>query len=471
MLTYSFEGRGKKSIYECLYQNIKDDILEGKLEKGERLPSKRTLARHLEVSVITVENAYAQLMVEGYVYAVEKRGYFVSDVEEQMLHTEKAEEDRRQKLDAMHQPMENPCIVDFSANSPAADNFPFSVWSRIMRKVLSEKQTELLKRVHYQGIEELRKAISEHLFHFRGMDVMPEQIVVGAGTEYLYGLLIQLLGREKVYGVEEPGHQKIGKIYERSGVQCAYIPLDGEGLSVKELRENDAQVVHITPAHHYPTGRIMPIRRRQELLRWAEEGESRYIIEDDYDSEFRFTGRPIQTLQSIDRQEGVIYMNTFSKTICPSIRISYMVLPPRLLNRYREELSFYSCTVASFEQYTLAEFMHKGYLEQHINRMRNYYRGLRDELISAIRNSRFAQRVEILEEDAGLHFLLKVQTDYHAGELQKRVDNAGIRVSWMGEYYHHGCSDKDNVAVINYSGISSGQIAQAVAILEKVFCE
>lgn len=469
MLTYSFEARGKKSIYECLYRNIKEDILEGRLETGEKLPSKRTLARHLEVSVITVENAYAQLMVEGYVYSVEKKGYFVSDVEEQRLRTDKAEEKRR-RIDAVGQPIENPCVVDFSANSPAADNFPFSIWSRIMRRVLSEKQTELLKRVHYQGILELRRAISEHLYHFRGMDVMPEQIIVGAGTEYLYGLLIQLLGREKVYAVEEPGHQKIGKIYEKNGVDCAYIPLDREGLSVKDLRESTAQVVHITPAHHYPTGRIMPIRRRQELLRWAEEGEGRYVIEDDYDSEFRFTGRPIQTLQSIDRQEGVIYMNTFSKTICPSIRISYMVLPPHLLNRYRQELNFYSCTVASFEQYTLAEFMLKGYLEQHINRMRNYYRGLRDELISGIRSSGFAQNVEILEEDAGLHFLLKVRTEQQAGELRKKVEGAGIRVSWLEEYYHHNCCDKENVAVINYSGISSRQIDEAVNILEKVFC-
>ena len=465
MLTYDFSGRGKMAVYECLYRDIKRDILEGRIREGEKLPSKRSLARHLEISVITVENAYAQLMVEGYVYGVEKKGYFVSALGERL--PEPGEPVRL----AVKEAVEEKYQVDFTANSLMTDSFPFSVWTRIMRRVLAERKTELLKRVPYQGVAELREAISGHLYQFRGMSVPGERIVVGAGTEYLYGLLIQLLGRDKVYAVEDPGYQKIGRIYEKNGVECDYIALDEAGMSLVELAKSGAQVVHISPGHHFPTGRVMPIKRRQELLRWAGQGEGRYIIEDDYDSEFRFTGRPIPTMESIDKHERVIYMNTFSKTISPSIRISYMVLPPHLMERYEQELGFYSCTVPSFEQYTLAEFMKKGYLEQHINRMRNHYRGQRDALIMAIRESAFADKIRITEEDAGLHFLVRIISGRSQRELRDAVEKAGVRLSWLGEYYHEPQGKEEPVAVVNYSGIGEEDIPKAVELLEKAVSE
>ncbi len=462
MLTYNFDNRGKQAIYECLYQNIKEDILEGRIKPREKLPSKRSLARHLEISVITVENAYAQLMVEGYVYSVEKKGYFVSCLEERVPEPEKRPMKLREERVAREY------LVDFTANSLAADNFPFSVWSRVMRRVLSEEKTELLKRVPYQGARVLREAIAQHLYQFRGMVVDPGCIVVGAGTEYLYGMLIQLLGREKVYGVEEPGYQKIGKIYEKNGVACAYIPLDSSGLSLEKLQESKAQIVHISPGHHFPTGRVMPIRRRQELLRWASQSEKRYIIEDDYDSEFRFTGRPIPAMQSIDKEEKVIYINTFSKTISPSMRISYLVLPKHLMEQYERELYFYSCPVPSFEQYTLARFIQQGYLEQHINRMRNHYRIQRDGLIRVIRESRMAGKLQIMEEDAGLHFLLKVQTERSLEEVKQIVENAKIRLSWLEDYYHEPHNNPEPVAVLNYSGIGINELKTAERILENL---
>lgn len=461
MLTYDFNERGEIPIYEWLYKCMKNDILDGKIKAGEKLPSKRSLARHLKISVITVENAYAQLMVEGYVYGIEKKGYFVSRLEERM------EPAKGFLTETCKEPKEKKYRYDLTANSTGADHFPFSVWARLLRTVLSEKKAEILRRPPYQGIWELREAISMHLYHFRGMSVEPSRIVIGAGTEYLYGILIQLLGRDKIYGVENPGYQKIRKIYEKNDVRCRHLPLDKSGLALAALEENDVQIVHISPAHHFPTGIVMPIKRRQELLRWAMQEEDRYIIEDDYDSEFRFTGRPIPTMQSIDQQERVIYMNTFSKTISPSIRISYLVLPQHLMERYNCELGFYSCTVPAFEQYTLAEFMKRGYLEQHINRMRNYYRNQRDALISALENSSLADRMEITEADAGLHFLVHIDTDQSLQELKRRVESQDIRLSWLDEYYCELPEHPSTTAVFNYSGISGEDIFGTLKALEK----
>ena len=216
------------------------------------------------------------------------------------------------------------------------------------------------------------------------MNVDSGQIIVGAGTEFLYSLLIQLLGREKCYAVEDPGYSKIAEIYRSHQVDLRQVGLDEKGLSTRLLRRQEADIVHLSPSHHYPTGIVMPIGRRQELLRWAEEQEGRWILEDDYDSEFRFVGRPIPTLFSIDEAQRVIYLNTFSKTIAPSIRISYMILPPRLMEVYREKLGFYACTVSGFEQYTLAKFMAQGRYEQHLSRMKARYRQKRDAVIAML---------------------------------------------------------------------------------------
>ena len=209
-------------------------------------------------------------------------------------------------------------------------------------------------------------------------------------------MIIQLLGREKKYALEDPGYRKIAQIYKSNNVNFEYIPLDSDGIDRKALEKSSAQVLHISPSHHFPTGIVTPISRRYELLSWASESAERYIIEDDYDSEFRFSGKPIPSLQSIDTLDKVIYINTFSKSLTSTIRISYMVLPKELMELYKKELSFYSCTVSNFEQYTLASFIQQGYFEKHINRMRNYYRAHRDRVMSAIKNHRLYDKVSII---------------------------------------------------------------------------
>ena len=453
MLTYELKKSPGVPLYEALYRCIRADILSGNLKPGEKLPSKRALSQNLEVSKITVEGAYGQLLAEGYIRAQEKVGYFVEDIPQ-----------------SVHVPVENPSApVDPEASaelqSGGPEHFPFSVWSKLQREVMLDYGERLLLPMPNQGIRELRCAIAEHLAGFRGMHVSPENILIGAGTDFLYNLLIQLLGRDKIYAVEDPGYGKIRKIYSAGGVRCIGAPMDHYGVR-PECLEN-ADVLHISPSHHFPTGLVTPVQRRQELLSWAE-GTERYIIEDDYDSEFRFDAHPMPTMQSLDRKGRVIYMNTFSKTLAPSIRISYMVLPTALMETYREKLGFYTCTVSSFEQYTLARFLSRGYFEKHINRMRKFYKQRRNRVVSALNGCAFANLLQIREEDAGLHFLLKVDTELSDEALTSLCARAGIHLRTLSSYYRGEAPEEvRHHLVINYAGLREETLEQVLKNIEK----
>lgn len=458
MLTYSFEDRGKLSLYEYLYKCIKEDILAFRLAPDEKLPSKRALSKNLNISTITVETAYGQLMAEGYIYSVPKSGFFVSHI---ASSEKKSPYTTIEDSDINLQSTED-FFADFVRNSAANDTFPFTVWTKLMRETMSDEQKKLMVSSPSVGIYELRKAIADYLFQFRGMKVSADRIVIGAGTEYLYSLIIQLTGRDKRYALEDPGYRKIHHIYKANDVTCLHVPLDKNGISIERLEKSNADVLHISPSHHFPTGIVTPISRRYELLSWASRSKDRYIIEDDYDSEFRLLGKPIPSLQSIDVLDKVIYINTFSKSLTPTIRISYMVLPESLMKKYNEKLSFYSCTVANFEQYTLASFIKKGNFEKHINRMRTLYRSRRDELMSIIKSHPFFERVTITEENSGLHFLLFVKTDLSDDELIRRAREKGINVSCLSQYYSEKSKSKSHTLIINYSGIDPARMREAV---------
>jgi len=463
MLTYNLDLSVKTPLYEQLYSMIKESIYTGKIKSGDKLPSKRLMARHMQISVITVENAYAQLYAEGYIYSVEKKGYFVTDIfrAANPLVYKKTE----LKENAI---THKGYYADFVSNTVELKGFPISVWSRLVREALSQDSgKDILKSVPLEGILELRKAISEHLYCFRGLDADKEEIVVGSGTEYLYNLLIQLLGNDKIYAAEDPGYPKPYLIYESNKAKCIHIPMDDQGIDVKKLEKTDADIVHITPSHHFPTGIVMPVARRYELLRWAYEKKERYIIEDDYDSEFRMSGRPIPSLKSIDDIGKVIYINTFSKTISPSIRIAYMVLPADLMAKFKKELYFYTSTVASLEQKTLALFISRGYFEKHINRMKNIYRIKRDMLINCIRTSSFSSKCEILESESGLHFLLKVKTGQKDEYVIEKAESEGIRVSALSSYcynreYSRMYNGIEHKFIINYAGIETQKALEAL---------
>lgn len=464
MLTYSFSDLGSDSLYEHLYKCIKNDILQGNLSPGDKLPSKRSFASNLNISTITIENAYAQLAAEGYIYSIPKKGYFISDINNPLaLTSNKNAEDSVTITKKSY-------FADFTSNQTSPENFPFSIWTRLMRETIAENCNELMRNPPSGGIMELRMAIAEHLKEFRGMAVSPDQIIIGAGTEYLYGLIIQLLGHDKTYAIEDPGYKKIAQIYSSNRVTYRYIPLDKNGPIISSLEESGADIVHISPSHHYPTGIVTPISRRYELLGWASKSDSRYIIEDDYDCEFRLMGKPIPSLQSIDVMEKVIYINTFTKSLASTIRIGYMVLPKHLVDQFYERLYFYSCTVSNFEQYTLAKFIKCSYFEKHINRMRNFYRNQRDLLLSNIKNSPLSSMITITEEDSGLHFLMHINTTLSEETILKHAEQEGLRISFLSQYYHAGLPEKDNTLVMNYSGFNQTDMKEAIARLCKCIC-
>lgn len=466
MLTYSFTDIGSDSLYEHLYKCIKKDILNRILTVNEKLPSKRTLAKNLNISTITVENAYAQLMAEGYIYSIPKKGYFVSDVSAFIRYSKTDNSSTTQSFDDYSKPDEN-YFADFISNSINPDNFPFSIWTKIIREVISEETNELMKNPPSGGIPKLRNAIAKYLLEFRGIDVDPRQIIIGAGTEYIYSLLIQLFNEDAVYGVEDPGYKKISLIYKSHGSKCRHIPMDNNGISMDFLNESDIDILHISPSHHYPTGIVTPISRRYELLNWASQSDKRYIIEDDYDCEFRLQGNPIPSLKSIDVLEKVIYINTFSKSLASTIRISYMVLPKHLLDLFYKKLGFYSCTVSNFEQLTLARFIEKGFFEKHINRQRNFYKSQRNVLLECIKKNFTDLNYTIKEEDAGLHFLLKIDTEYSDEELVKRAKENGLRIACLSQYYSDNPNDTLHTIVVNYSGLDTKKIPEAINRLYK----
>ncbi len=428
MLTYDMEERGGLSRYDYLSRRIKEDIRSGMLAAGEKLPSKRSLAAHLRVSLSTVESAYSQLAAEGYILAREKRGYYVCAVErgQEAKHLPPPEEEPA--------PEEGGWLLDMKQGGWGTLGFPYTVWARLMRQVLTQEGEALLRPSPGSGALPLRRALARYLYRFRGMSVSPGQIVVGAGADHLYGQVVQLLGREKIYGVERPGHVKIRQVYQLYGACCVDIEAGWDGIDPVQAIQSGAEVLHLSPAHQFPTGSVIPIGRRQALLRWASEWAGRYILEDDYDSEFRFTGRPIPTMQSVDTGGRVLYLNTFSRTLAPSLRISYLVLPPALAEAYRRSLGFYSCPVPVAEQLTLARFLEEGHFESHVNRMRSRYRAARRAVLSALAASPLAGRYDLRGEEDGLHFLLRLDTGLSDGELGRRGLEAGLRLAFLSDY-------------------------------------
>ena len=455
MLTYSLD-KNKGHLSKELYKALKKDIEEGNLKRGEKLPSKRAFARNCSVSTITVQNAYDQLVSEGYITAYEKKGYFVSDgvgKKRAAVSFVVKEEEEKAKMD----------LPDLSNNRVREDNFPFSIWSRLMRKTMAEKQKQLLSPMATEGVYELRKAISHHLSSFRGMAVSPSQVLVGAGTEYLYSLIIQLLGRDKTYAIEDPGYMKLERIYESNGVKSTRVQLDEKGLSLEMLEDSGADIAHISPNHHYPTGITMPLDRRYEILSWAAGKEDRYILEDDYDSEFRVSRHPFPTLYTLDGSGSVIYMNTFSKSLASTVRISYMVLPFDLAERFKEKLSFYSSTVSSFEQYTLASFILDGYFEKHINRMRLFYIRQRKAILSLIYSSPMKDRCSVIENDSGLHFILRLHTTLSDEKVKEILKEEGIKISALSDFSHFSSISHD--FIISYSNLDLEIFKKALSIL------
>lgn len=472
MLTYALNRGARTSLYEQLYRALRFDIESGVLATGTRLPSKRAFAKHLGVSVVTVEGAYDQLVAEGYVRAVARSGFYVqeigpkatvalrSSVPEGMKPSRRSTSGVAGAFDAAPSGEEGegcgvvegsgsaraasrPWLADFTGATAPEGVFPYAAWARTLRRVLAEEsERTVLEAAGPQGSPRLRAAIAAHLRGFRGMAVDPGQIVVGSGAQSLYGLLVQLLGRDLVYGVEDPGYPRLMRIYESNDVAVRTIALDEEGPALGALECAGIDVLHCTPSHQFPLGITVPVTRRRALLEWAYGGAARYLIEDDFDCEFRMAGRPVPPLAALDEAGRVIYANTFSKTLGAAFRIGYAVLPEGLTERFRDRLGFYACTVGALEQLTLARFMESGDYERHVNRQRTRYRRLLGALTEALAASPAGAHLRFANVGAGLHFLMEVEgveggADESAAfeeRVARRTAARGVRLAPLGRY-------------------------------------
>lgn len=454
MQTYTLDRSGASPLYEQLYRALKADILSGALPGGSRLPSGRALAEHLGLSRVTVETAYAQLLAEGYLTSRPRAGYFVEQLTPQELPPRVSEPEA--------QPPEPE-----TAQSRSAQLFPFSVWARLMRGVLLDRRQELLRPAPDAGLPALRQAVAAELYRQRGVHVSPEQIYIGAGAEYFYNLLIQFFGHGRVYALENPGHRKIARVYQANQVAVRPIGMDADGVIPELLEQSGAEVLHISPSHHYPTGTVTPITRRQALMRWLTAQPGRYLIEDDYDSEFRFSGLPIPTIQSMDRSGRVIYMNTFSRTISPSLRISYMILPRTLLPQWQAAMGFYSCTVPSFEQMTLTRFLAEGYFEKHLSRMKKHYRAVRAQLFSVLHTPQAVRQCAVHDTDAGLHLVLELKNAPEPEALRALLRQSGLPDALLSDFFLDAPSPQAQKSIV--LGYADAEPAQLEAALTALF--
>lgn len=494
MFFYDTESRGDLAIYEYLYRCIRHDIAHGKVEPGQKLPSKRTLAKQLGVSLITIEAAYDQLVAEGYIRSRERCGYYACDlapaakIEEPRSARHRAEAakatatnggrenhaanpngpqpvsqdgerpksstDYRPTIDPaaapsdadfvptidgsaapcpQNTPSDAPLLADFTHSTLATTMLPYSAWAKAVRRTLSdESAASLAEAASAAGSPELRSAIADHLRQYRGMDVSPDQVIIGAGSQTLYQLLVQLLGRTRRYAVEDPGYPLLTRMYEQQDAQVAHIGLDDSGIDIDALEASDASVAHIMPSHQFPTGIVTTAARRRELLNWARKGD-RYLIEDDYDSEFRMAGRPIPSLFGIDAAERVLYLNSFAKSLGAAFRMAYLVLPPQLAQRFRKQLGFYANTVSPLDQLALARFIEQGHYDRHVNRLRTHARKTQDTLVNALHEA-FGDCITFAGLNDGLHFIMQLESERDERELATAAEAAGIRIAPLSSF-------------------------------------
>lgn len=458
--TIRLDSRSARPLYEQIYDYIKEEIQSGGLSCHERLPSTRKLAQYLDVSRSTVTLAYEQLLSEGYIENRPGSGFFVNDLEG--LYKISGEEEM-EISEIM--PEKESFLYDFSPSGVDLGSFPHNAWRKISRALLMENNETFYQLGNPEGEEELRKTIAAYVHQARGVRCKPEQVVIGAGNDYLLMLLNAILGEERVYALENPTYRKAYDILRILRQEVKTIEMDEQGIVVEELEKSGAAVAYVMPSHHYPLGTVMPAGRRLQLLKWVASGNDRYIIEDDYDSEFRYKGKPIPALQGFDSSDRVIYLGTFSKSIAPAIRISFLILPMRLMKLYRERGRRFSSTVSRMDQKILAEFIRKGYYERHLNRMRSVYKSRHDTLMECLKP--LVGGVSISGEYAGTHLLLTLNNGMDEEQAIEAAGKAGVRIYGLSSYYIGEKSRMDTV-ILGYANMDEKKIREAAGILTGV---
>ena len=458
------DGRSPQPLYEQIYQYIKDEIRSGKRRAGERLPSTRMLANHLKISRCTTQMAYEQLLSEGYIESVPCKGYFIAGIEELV---DLDQEPAPGAVFSREEEKED-CQVDFSLRGLDLERFPFNTWRKITKNTLVDDNKEMFAAGDPQGEYGLREAVGNYLHSARGVHVRPEQIVIGAGSEYLWLLLAQILGRNRCIAMENTTYRQAFRVFSGVGMRVEPIAMDANGISAQELEKSGADIAYVMPAHQFPTGIVMPVKRRQELLAWAGAGQERYLIEDDYDSEFRYKGKPIPSLQGMDPAGKVIYIGTFSKSIAPAIRVGYLVLPEKLLAVYREKAGFYASTVSRIDQNILYQFMVQGHYERHLNRMRAIYKAKHDALLEGLKS--LESQFEIRGENAGLHVVLTHKGGRAEEELVEQAKRMGVRVYGISRSLIRPEPGRfTSTVLLGYGRLSPDEIRKGTKLLEQAW--
>ncbi|MFF2498254.1 PLP-dependent aminotransferase family protein [Peribacillus sp. NPDC058075] len=456
MLSCDLNRLSEVPLYEQLYSYIKKEIIDGRLLYGTKLPSKRKLAEFLQISQNTVETAYEQLTAEGYVEVIPRKGYYIQTFEDleytqtNQVSLEKKNHKEREVLYHFH-----PSQID-------TEHFPFEKWRKYTKSKIDKAHQDLLLLGDSQGEYELRCEIAHYLYHARGVQCVPEQIIIGAGMEILLQQLVLLFDKNAIYGVEDPGYHLIHRILRSYPNEAHPLQIDEEGVKVNQIEDSNIDVVYVTPSHHFPNGTILSVNRRTRLLNWAQGAANRYIIEDDYDSEFRYSGKTIPSLQSMDAGDKVIYLGSFSKSLMPSIRISYMVLPAPLLQMHQQELSFYHSTVSRIDQHALTQFMKEGDFEKHLNRMRKVYRRKLDKVIELFKPH---QQIKIVGERSGLHIILDVKNGMDEQSLIQKANENHIKIYGLSTYSIEKIDEHPPKIILGFAGIPESELEKAIHLL------
>ena len=464
-LAISLDTHSKIPLYQQIYDYIREEIRRRQILPGERLPSSRSLSSYLQVSRSTVELAYEQLVSEGYLESIPYRGYFACEMEE-LYHIE----GMQRESEVVREERKAEYRWDFAVSGIEPGGFPHNAWKKISKDVLNHADPELFQLGDSQGEYGLREAIANYLHHARGVNCRPSQIIVGAGNDYLLMLLSVIFGEKKKIAMENPTYQSAFRCFQSLGHTICPVPLDEAGMDRKALEASGAQIAYVMPAHQFPMGTVMPLKRRMALLAWAAREEGRYLLEDDYDSEFRYKGKPIPALQGFDQGQRVIYLGTFSRAIAPSIRVSYMVLPEHLLEQYQECCGFYACTVPNLMQQAICQFMQEGYFEKNLNRMRAIYKSKHDYMLAELKKYSWVR--EIMGENSGLHLLVEVDTDCSEQDVIEACAEQQIRVYGLSEYYISQNPKREYpILLLGYGGLTEGQIADGLQMIDGILAE
>lgn len=436
-------------IYLQIYEYYKKEIIKGTYAAHSKLPSKRQLSNEYHISLTSVESAYAKLLEEGFIYAKERKGYFVSDVGELYVLENKHYTLQKETSDIRY---------DFSYTGVSDEGFPHKMFRKFSNLILDD--ADLLEQVEYQGYFPLRMQIADYLNRSRGFQTSPSRIIISSGSEYLFQIIFKLV--EGTYAIEDPGYHMLHHIMDANGIQYEFIPLDEFGMSIDALQKSSANICAITPAHQFPTGIIMNMKRRSEILNRA---KTDYVIEDDYDSEFKYSNHPVPALKSIDYWDKVIYMGSFSKSISPSLRVSYMVLPESLLEKYHQLFHCFVCPVSIIVQKILTKFLEEGEFEKHLNRMRKIYSKKRQLIVDLLKD---CPHIKITGADAGLHVVLQYPKHFKESEIVKEALKQKIMVYGLESY---GRKQEYPSILLGFATLSNKEIREGISLLKSISCK